>query len=130
MKATKIVIITVLISLCFSTFAFSKVTKSIEACYTGIPGLECRKIVTDTNYRNDGSGEWLKPNHALQFRSTNGKSANIRVNKSRSSFRNSKVIYKSAYVNKRGDWSKPGLVVEARGEEAWSYDLNYNIEWR
>ena len=124
------VILSGLFSYLFFSFVFSsslhaRVDKSTEYCSSGSSNIECRKIETRTNYKNNGSGDWLKSSDAYQFRSKNGKSC-----KMKGSLRNKnnvKLVYSSAYVNKRGDWSKPGLLVEQRKEGAWRYNINWKF---
>ena len=51
------------------------ISSNTEICDSGMAGVECRKIVTE--YRDDGSNEWLKAGVVFQFRSTNGESCNV-----------------------------------------------------
>jgi hypothetical protein len=117
-------ILTVLI---LSTTASSKIRSTTETCTIGEPGLECRVIKTDSNYKADGAGDWLRPNHAYQFRSTGKKHCTIKVDKKQSRFKNCKATYSSTYINSQGDWSEPGIVVEVIKPEAWDYDLTYDL---
>ena len=124
----KLLIILLLAAAVFTVTA--KVTKRTESSSTGIQGLKSQKIITETNYKADGSGDWLKPNTAFQFATTNGKGCKITADKSRSSLRNCKITYSSTYANKAGRWSSPGIVIEALGEGSYSYNLSYKVEWR
>ncbi|MBN1904313.1 MAG: hypothetical protein JW927_04370 [Deltaproteobacteria bacterium] len=128
MKRVKFILFFIFMGLCFSTYVLSKVLTSEDSCSCA-SGLECRKIITDTDYRNDGSGDWLHSNHVYQYKSKNGKSCNVTVNIVSSRFINCKVIYQSCYVSENGAWSKPGIVIEALGEGEWSYHLDLSYKW-
>lgn len=46
-------------------------TTTTGVCDSGMNGIECRKIVTVTNYQDDNKLEWQKIRVSFQFRSTN-----------------------------------------------------------
>ena len=102
----------------------ARISTDTETCDSGIAGVQCRKIVTE--YRDDGSDEWLKAGVAFQFRSTNGKSCN--VNGKLTNAKNMRMIYKTSYPKKSGEWSKPGLVIEQIREGAWSHSTTWKID--
>ena len=102
----------------------ARISSNTETCDSGMTGVECRKIVTE--YRDDGSGEWLKAGVVFQFRSTNGRSCN--VNGKLTNAKNIHMIYKTSSFKKSGEWSKPGLVIEQIKEGAWSHSTTWKID--
>jgi hypothetical protein len=111
--------------LCCSQMASARVDKSTRSCNSGSPQVDCRIIETRTNYKDDGSGDWLQSSDAYQFRSRNGLGCKIRGELTTSS--NTKLTYSSTYANKSGEWSAPGLVAEQRKEGGWSYNISWNM---
>ncbi len=102
----------------------ARISTNTEACDSGMTGVQCRKIVTE--YRDAGSGEWLKAGVAFQFRSTNGKSCNVRGELTNA--KNIHITYKTSDFKKSGEWSKPGLVIEQIKEGAWSHATTWKID--
>jgi len=95
-----------------------------ESCDSGMANVQCRKIVTE--YRDDGSGEWLKAGVAFQFRSLNGKSCNVHGELTNA--KNMRMIFETSYPKESGEWSKPGLVIEQIREGAWSHSTTWKID--
>ncbi len=126
MKKSMRIFAIVLFSCALLCTTSAKVSKNTSTMDTGIDGLECTVEETECS-----SGEWLHSNTMFHFRTTNGRGATVRMNESASTFENCKPIYTSVYASKDGSWSGSGLSIEANSnEEAWSYDLHYNVEWR
>lgn len=102
----------------------ARISSDTETCDSGMAGVQCRKIVTE--YRDDGSDEWLRAGVAFQFRSTNGESCNVhgKLNNAK----NMRMIYNTSYPKKSGEWSKPGLVIEQISEGAWSHSTTWKID--
>jgi hypothetical protein len=114
--------------LAFTSATQAKVIKDTNWCQSGKNSIECRVIETRTNYRDDGSGDWVKSSDAYQFRSKDGSKCKVRGNLTSAS--NTKMTYTSTYVNSSGDWSKPGLVAEQRKEGQWQYRIRWEFECR
>jgi len=104
---------------------YASVSKSTRSEDTGINGVESKITETRTS-----KSEWLKDNNWIVFRTTNGKSANISVNKAASTFNNCKVVYSSAFASSSGEWSTGGIQVEALNHNAWDYTLSYSVKWK
>jgi len=97
------------------------IKKSTDSCNSGMRNLECRIVKTKT-----GGGEWLKPNHAYQFRTTDGSYCKIKGHLAESN--NAKLVYNSTLPSRSGDWSAPGMVVERKGEGGWSFNLQWSVK--
>ena len=102
----------------------ARISRDIETCTSGMAGVECRKIITE--YRDDGSQEWMKAGVAFQFRSTNGKSCDVHGKLTNA--KNMHMTYKKSDFKKSGEWSKPGLVIEQIKEGEWSHSTTWKIE--
>ena len=102
----------------------ARIKTTTATCDSGIADVQCRKIVTE--YRDDGSGKWLKAGVAFQFRSTNGQSCNEHGKLTNA--KNMRMIYETSYPKKSGEWSKPGLVIEQIREGAWSHATTWMID--
>ena len=126
-------IISSLFSFLYFFFLFSlsleaKVDKSTEYCSSGIVYVECRKIEIRTNFEYDGRGDWFKSSDTYQFKSTNGKSCKVKgflINITDKT--NAKLVQSITYVNKRAEWSMPGLLVEQINEGEWKYDISWRF---
>lgn len=106
----------------------AKITKHEETVYVSEPGMEAKKIITDTDWKRDGSGDWLHPNHMISFRTTDGRWADIRVDKALSTFTNCKLVYSSVHASSDGEWSGSGILIEAiEGDKPWNYRIIWNI---
>jgi hypothetical protein len=107
-----------------------EIRKSEESFETGVPGLEGKKVETETDWKPDGSGEWLKPNHTMYFCTTNGKAAEIAVVKEQCTLNNCKIVYSKVWAPRNGDWSGPIQVEAIQGDKPWSYNLVWRVTWR
>lgn len=101
------------------------VKKSTVSCNSGMSNVQCRIVQTRTNYRNNGSGDWLKSNDTYQFRSTNGKFCKIKGSLTRAT--NAKLVYSSTNASRSGDWGGSGIQVSQKKEGRWDYSINWNI---
>ena len=126
MKRPEVLSITALL-LCVGLISVSaKVAKSTEPASIQIDGLECRIERTDCT-----PDEWLRSCVLIQFRTTNGKGADIRMNLSTSTFSNCEPILTKVYAPANGSWSLSGLKIEAASNTLqWNYDLDFEVEWR
>ena len=102
----------------------ARISSDIETCESGMVGVQCRKIITE--YRDDGSKEWLKAGVVFQFRSTNRKSCNVQGKLTNA--KNMHMTYKTSDFKESGEWSKPGLVIEQVKEGAWSHSTTWKID--
>jgi len=122
-RLKKVVLMAVLFSSCLLVFA--SVTKSWKDASTGISGLECRIEEIRTT-----SSEWLKDSDRYHFRTTNGKGGKVKVDFSKSTFHNCKVVYSHCYVSSTGEWGGHAIEIEALSHDPWNYDLHYYLEWQ
>ena len=103
----------------------ARIKSTTAICDSGMVGIECRKIVTMIDYRDDNNREWKKARVSFQFRSTNGKSCIVHGELSESE--NMRIIYNTSYVNNPGNWAKPGLVIEQISKGIWPHSINWRI---
>ena len=94
-------------------------------CDSGMSGIECRKVVTVTNYQGDNNHKWKKARISFQFRSTNGKSCTVKGKLSETE--NMRMIYNTSYINNLGEWIEPGLVIEQIRKGVWPHSINWRI---
>jgi|GEM_PF-2086804 len=106
----------------------ASVHKSTETCNSGRSNVKCQVIKTNTNYRKNGSGDWLKSSALYQFRSTDGSSC--KINGSLKSANNAKLVYRSTTASRSGDWGGSGIKVEQKNEGRWNYQLGWEISCR
>ena len=101
-------------------------TKTTTAtCDSGMSGVECRKIVTVTDYQEDSNRNWPKARVSFQFRSTNGNSCKVQGKLTHAT--NMRIIYNTSYLNKPGEWIKPGIVIEQIRKGIWPHSVNWRI---
>ena len=100
-------------------------TITTGACDSGMSGIECRKIVTITNYQDGNNQEWKRARISFQFRSTNGNSCTVQGKLSEAE--NMRMIYNISYLNNPGEWSEPGLVIEQIRKGIWPHSINWRI---
>jgi len=101
--------------------AQARIDKRTVSCDSGYSWVECRKVITDPS-----EGEWLRPSHAYQFRTTNGRSCNIEGRLTRA--RNADMNYANCYMNRNGSWCEPGLKFEQDDDGPWSYEFDWRME--
>ena len=126
MKNKNTALIAVGLSLIFTLPIIAKVRESTRSHSTGIAGLECRVTKVETDYKKDGSGDWVKPYEKYEFRSTGGERFKLVVDMDRSSFTNCKLspsypLIADKYGNWSGSWN-----IESIDGSAYSY----NLRWR
>ncbi len=124
-RITKVLILFVLFA-AGSGGAFGAITKSVESCNSGVPGIECEKRMTRTNLRNDGMGDWLHSSDQFYFRNVSGpRSCEFTIDRGTASLNNARVTYSRTSSNRGFGWE--GLLeVEQQSEGAWSYN---NLKW-
>jgi len=110
----------------YPTSSHAWVKTSEESYHTGMQGLEGRKIITKTNYRNDGSGEWLKSSTKYQFRTTNGKSCKVKA--TLNSRTNAKLRYSTGHMPSSGRWGGDIIVVQKK-EGTYRWNIHFDFDW-
>jgi len=130
LSLTSILFVFFISSILLPISLYAKISKSEREISTGIPGLNQLEITTTTSYKENGSGDWLKPNTEYKFKSTNGLSCEVSVDFAKSTFKNCKVIYKSCFAMSNGEWSTGQILIEALGSEPYEFHLEYKVNWR
>jgi len=103
----------------------ARIKTTTATCDSGMADIECRKIVTVTDYRDDSNLEWPKVLVSFQFRSTNSNSCKVQGRLTNT--KNMRIIYNTSYLNKSGEWIKPGLVIEQIRKGAWPHSIDWRI---
>jgi hypothetical protein len=103
----------------------ARIKTTTTTCDSGITGVECRRIVSVSDYQDDNNREWPKARISFQFRSINGKSCKAQGKLSHT--KNMRIIYNTSYLHKSGEWIEPGLVIEQIRKGIWPHSINWRI---
>ena len=103
----------------------ARIKTTTATCDSGMAGVECRKIVVVTDHHDDSNHKWRKARVSFQFRSTSSNSCKVQGKLTRTE--NMRIIHNTSYLNKSGEWIKPGLVIEQIRKGIWPHSINWRI---